>query len=51
MIAWLMLGVLHQRLSKEAEPWTKLWASWVAVFFGVALLYGSLLALLVSRVR
>lgn len=51
MLAWLMLGVLQQRLSNESEPWSRPWTIWSARFLGVALIYGGLLALTVTRVR
>ncbi len=51
MIAWLLLGTLHQRLSGEAAPGSRPWARWVVLFMGVAVAYGGVMALFVSRVR
>ena len=51
IIAWVMIGVLHQKLSHEAELWTSLWRRWALRFITIALLYGSVMALLVTRVR
>jgi len=51
IIAWFLLGAAHQRLSGEAEPWGALWRTWTIRILGVALAYGGVLALFVSRVR
>lgn len=51
IIAWFLLAATQQRLSFEAEPWSRLWRTWTIRFLGAALAYGGLLALFVSRVR
>lgn len=51
IIAWVMLGVAHQKLSHESDPWSPPWTRWaVRVFIGVAA-YAGFMALLVARVR
>ena len=51
VLVWLLLASLHQKLSSEATPWSRTWARWYGGFVAIALLYGGMMALLVSRVR
>lgn len=51
IIAWVLLGGAHQRLSDEAQPWSPAWRDWYLRIIGWVALYAGAMALLVGRVR
>jgi hypothetical protein len=49
VLVWVLIGVAHTKLSREAPPLSRAWTRTTATIVGAALVYGAVLALFVER--
>ena len=50
VLVWILIGVAHTKLSREAAPLRLTWVRTTSVIVAAALVYGALMALAVERV-
>jgi hypothetical protein len=48
-LIWLLIAVVHTKLSGEAMPFSRRWVRTTAAIVAVALIYGAVLSLLIER--